>query len=102
MDPLTSAESSHTWLGMFAIRLLELRPSASVVSSIRCAVLRFHVAGDLDPRKAADSYAAAYLRVKATRAALEEDPASSRYKAIFRLAQSATETAPSDTKATPV
>ena len=100
MGSLTSGASSHSWLGMFASRLLELRPKASVVSSMRCAVSSLHVASDLDPRKAADSYAAAYLRGKATRAALKEDPASSRYKAMFRLAQTATEIALDDTKAT--
>jgi len=92
--------SSHTWLGKFASRLLELRPRASAVSAMRCAVSTFHDAGDLDPRQAADSYAAAYLRMKAMRAAVKEDRPSSRYEAMFKHAQTATEYMCSDMKVT--
>jgi len=70
MTQCVASGDSHAWLGKFASRLLELRPRGSAISAMRCAVSTFHDAGDLDPRKAADSYAAAYLRVKARRAEL--------------------------------
>ena len=96
----TGGDSSHTWLGKFASRLLELRPRASAVSAMRCAVSTFHDAGDLDPRKAADSYAAAYLRMKTMRAAVKADPPSSRYEAMFKYAQAATENVSSNARLT--
>ena len=79
---IAGVESSHAWLSMIASRLLQLRPSASVGSSVRCAVSTFHDARNFDPRKAADRYVAACTKVK--QAATGQEPASSRYRALFR------------------
>jgi len=75
-------DSSHTWLGMFANRLLELRPTASVASSMRCAVSTFHDSCKLDPRKAADNYAS--TRGNTRQVPAKREPASLRYEARFR------------------
>lgn len=46
--------STHAWLGSFAGRLLQLRPSMSIGSAVRYAVMSIHVAAGLDPRRAAE------------------------------------------------
>jgi hypothetical protein len=45
---------THLWLGSFAGRLLQLHPSMSVGSAVRCAVLSIHHAAALEPRRAAE------------------------------------------------
>ena len=85
MGELTTGQSSHTWLAMFASRLLETRPKTSVALSVRCAVSSFHDARDLNPRQAADRYLSACLRLKAMQAAIgQQEPPSSRYLAMFK------------------
>lgn len=46
--------STHAWLGSFAGRLLQLRPSMSIGSAVRYAVMSIHHAAGLDPRRAAE------------------------------------------------
>ncbi len=84
MDSLTSGESSHFWLAMFAGRLMELRPTAGIASAVRCAVANIHDAADLDPLVAADCYAEAHDHATTRQAALTKQSQSTRYQAMFR------------------
>lgn len=56
---VASPPSTHAWLGSFAGRLLQLRPSMSVGSAVRYAVMSIHHAAALDPRRAAELLAMA-------------------------------------------
>jgi len=49
-----TSPSTHAWLGSFAGRLLQLRPSMSIGSAVRYAVMSIHHAAGLDPRRAAE------------------------------------------------
>jgi hypothetical protein len=51
---LDNPPSTHAWLGSFAGRLLQLRPSMSIGSAVRYAVMSIHHAAGLDPRRAAE------------------------------------------------
>jgi len=50
--------STHTWLGQFAARLMELRPETTLVQAVQCAVANFPFAEHLEPEKAAAMIAA--------------------------------------------
>jgi len=86
MGPVINGNSSRSWLGIFAGRLLESRPGATVASSMCHAVSGNPGASSFDPRKMADSYAAACLRMKARQptVAQQKGSASSRYLAMFK------------------
>jgi hypothetical protein len=62
---------THSWLGNFAGRLLQLRPGLSAASAIHCAVENIHRSSDIDPQRAAE------LVVNAA------EPPSTRYRALF-------------------
>ena len=70
---MTTASSSHWWLGRFAARLLQLNPQTSAPCAVRRAVANYHRAGHLAPDEAADLF---YL----TRDAQAQ---SARYRAVF-------------------
>jgi len=74
--------TSHIWLSMFASRLIEQRPSASLLSSVRRAVSNFQDARNLDPRGAADRYAAPLAKAK--QASVKQETASSGYQGRAR------------------
>jgi hypothetical protein len=46
--------SSHSWIGRFAVRLMQLRPSMNIGSAVQYAVTSIHHAADLDPCRAAE------------------------------------------------
>ena len=77
MGSLTGGQSYHSWLAIFAGRLMELRPQASIASAVRCTVANIHDAADLDPRAAADRFAESRARTRQT--AFPKQPQSSRY-----------------------
>jgi hypothetical protein len=62
---------THSWLGNFAGRLLQLRPDLSAVSAVHCAVENIHRSSDIDPQRAAE------LVVDAA------EPQSTRYRDQF-------------------
>lgn len=78
-----SGESSHSWLAIFAGRLMELQPTASIASAVRCAVANIQDAADLDPRAAANCFVEARARARTKQTAFPKEPQSSRYQAMF-------------------
>ena len=78
-----SGHSSHRWLAIFAGRLMELRPTASIASAVRCAVANIHDASDLDPRLAADCFAVTPARARTRQTTFPKEPQSARYQAMF-------------------
>jgi len=48
--------TSHSWLGAFAARLLELHPQTKIGTAIRAAVRTYHDAIGFDPRVAAEHF----------------------------------------------
>jgi len=78
--------SSHTWIALFAARLLQLRPNMGRGYAVRCAVANYHHAAELDPRASAEAFA----RAEGVSAANDADPglryvapASTRYRDTF-------------------
>jgi hypothetical protein len=62
---MTSAEArviethnTHSWLGSFAARLIQLRPWMSIGSAVTCAVSSIHHAANVDPFRAAEIFVA--------------------------------------------
>jgi len=77
--------SSHEWLGSFAGRLLQLRPSMHVGTAVQHAVTSIHLAADLDPHQAAELLASATTTSGAAGARSTDLVAThaSRYQALF-------------------
>jgi hypothetical protein len=48
--------STHTWIGSFAERLVQLRPVLGIGSAVQYAVMSIHYAADIDPRRAAEIF----------------------------------------------
>jgi hypothetical protein len=80
-------QSTHTWLGAFAARLLQLRPGFDASSAIRCAVENIHDLTELDPRCAAEQFAHAnawtLTAAQEPEAPQAGEPQSSRYRRLF-------------------
>jgi len=51
---MVNKHTSHHWLGSFAGRLMQLRPSMHVGTAVQHAVTSIHLAADLDPHRAAE------------------------------------------------
>ena len=49
--------STHSWLGSFAGRLMQLQPHMSISCAVRCAVESIHHSIGLDPHEAAETFA---------------------------------------------
>jgi hypothetical protein len=81
--------SSHTWIALFAGRLVQLRPGMSRGYAVRCAVANYHHAGEKDPMDSAEAFALADGRQQAANDAdpglRYVPPASSRYRDVFGL-----------------
>jgi len=79
--------SSHTWIALFAGRLVQLRPGMSRGYAVRCAVANYHHAGEWDPMGAAETFAHAGVLQLAANAAdpglRYVAPASTRYRDVF-------------------
>jgi len=81
--------SSHAWIGLFAGRLLQLRPDMRVGYAVRCAVANYHQAFDQEPGDAAASFAHSDTVSAANQAdpgLQHAAPASMRYRVAFRRA----------------
>jgi hypothetical protein len=53
---MVKEHSTHSWLGTFAMRLIQLRPRLSIGYAVTCAVSSIHCASEIDPRRAAEIY----------------------------------------------
>jgi hypothetical protein len=80
------SQSSHKWIGLFAGRLIQLRPEMGRGYAVRCAVANYHHASTNDPIVAAERFA----RHGLPEAANDADPglhysvpASTRYRNLF-------------------
>jgi hypothetical protein len=77
---------THSWLGSFAGRLIQLRPSMSIGSAVSYAVSSIHHAADIDPHRAAEIFVLANPMpepVTQRRAARRVDSPAARYRALF-------------------
>jgi len=86
MDQKT--HSTHTWVGGFAGRLMQLRPHVGIGSAVGYAVLSIHHAGDLDPHRAAEIFVLANPLVEPAqpkRASSPVEPPSAKYRALFGM-----------------
>jgi hypothetical protein len=50
-------QSTHSWLGRFCVRLMQLRPDTHVVHAVQDAVATFPYASSLEPEDAAEVFA---------------------------------------------
>jgi hypothetical protein len=77
---------THSWLGSFAGRLIQLRPSMSIGSAVSYAVLSIHHAADIDPHRAAEIFAQANPVPEPStpqRAPRRVASPAARYRALF-------------------
>ena len=91
---MENKHSSHQWLGRFAGRLLQLRPSMHVGMAVQQAVMSIHDAADLDPHRAAELLVLATPNAEAVverSAARPTVTHASRYQAMFGV-QTTTQT----------
>jgi len=78
--------STHSWVGSFAGRLLQLRPELGIGSAVNYAVHSIHHAADLDPQRAAEIFLLANPlgeSAKARRIERPSEPPSAKYRALF-------------------
>lgn len=97
--------STHTWIGSFAARLVQLRPVLSIGSAVQYAVMSIHHAADLDPGRAAEIFVISNPMSGSIKQRRAEQPAEShaaRYRNLFgvRLGVSASTVGRSDRHAT--
>jgi hypothetical protein len=57
---MLAPHSTHSWIGGFAGRLLQIRPRMGVGSAVTCAVTCIHHASGIEPRRAAELFALAH------------------------------------------
>lgn len=86
--------STHTWIGSFAARLVQLRPVLSIGSAVQYAVMSIHYASDLDPQRAAEIFVISNPMSDSIKQRRAEQPVEShaaRYRNLFgvRLGASA-------------
>jgi hypothetical protein len=79
--------STHSWLGSFAGRLIQLRPHISVGGAVTCAVSSIHYAADIDPRRAAELFVIANPVTKTIRRAraAPKDRSAAAYRVLSTL-----------------
>jgi len=80
--------STHSWLGGFVERLLQLRPTLGIGSAVQYAVMSIHHAADLDPRRAAEIFVAANpasQAIKQQRATRPKESPVARYRSLFGM-----------------
>jgi hypothetical protein len=81
--PMVQTHCTHSWLGSFAARLLQLRPGMSLGSAVHCAVQNIHKSSDLDPTKAAEVCAHNDFSSNAPSAVDTAEAQSKRYRELF-------------------
>jgi len=87
---MVKEHSTHSWLGSFAGRLIQLRPHISIGSAVSYAVLSIHHAADQDPHRAAEILVQTNPTLEAGapwRPVPRLDSHSSRYRTLFGLPQ---------------
>jgi len=83
---MVNKSSSHHWLGSFAGRLMQLRPSMHVGTAVQHAVTSIHLAADLDPHQAAELLVSAITTSDAAGTRRASGPVvthASRYRTMF-------------------
>jgi len=77
---------THSWLGSFAGRLLQLRPDFSLGTVVSCAVHSIHHAGNIDPHRAAEIFVLANsVPRKSGRSPRPAESPSANYRNLFGL-----------------
>jgi hypothetical protein len=71
MRVMRDKHSTHTWIGGFAARLLQLCPGFSVVQAVNCAVESLHDSEDAEPRQAAEDFARSHFAIEGDASALK-------------------------------
>jgi hypothetical protein len=82
---MVNTHSTHSWLGSFAGRLIQLRPRLSIGSAVQYAVMNIHEAADLDPHRAAEDFVSAKRPpdlVRPPRVARPADPDAVRCRSL--------------------
>ena len=82
--------STHSWIGGFAARLVQLRPVLSIGCAVQYAVMSIHYAADLDPARAAEIFVIANPLSDSLKQQRTEQRAEShavRYRNLFGLRQ---------------
>ena len=80
--------STHSWVGSFAARLMQLRPHLGVGAAVNYAVLSIHHAADIDPHRAAEIFVLANpmnTPGQKSHASRPAEPPSAKYRALFGL-----------------
>jgi hypothetical protein len=80
---MVKKHSTHSWLGSFAGRLMQLRPDMSIGSAVRCAVENIHHATNRDPERAAEAFAHAKFSAEPTVQPGSAESHSARYRTLF-------------------
>jgi len=83
---MANTHCTHSWIGSFAARLIQLRPTLNIGSAVQYAVMSIHHASDLDPRRAAEIFVlanptAAPLRHR--QAERQTEAPAARYRMLF-------------------
>jgi len=83
---MVNTHCTHSWLGSFAGRLIQLQPTMNIGSAVQYAVMSIHHASDLDPRRAAEIFVlanptAAPLRQR--QAVRQTEAPAARYRTLF-------------------
>ena len=84
--PELTAQSSHEWLGLFSVHLMQLRPSMSASSAMQYALMSIRHAMDFHPEHAAELLVAVEpsdTPVTPRSVDAQREPPSARYEAMF-------------------
>jgi len=83
---MVASHCTHSWLGTFAGRLIQLRPTMNIGSAVQYAVMSIHHASALDPLRAAEIFVLANPIAASTsvpRALRDSEPPAERYRTLF-------------------
>lgn len=83
---MVNTHCTHSWLGSFAGRLIQLRPTMNIGSAVQYAVMSIHHASDLDPRRAAEIFVLANPvagPLRQRKAERQTEAPAARYRALF-------------------
>jgi hypothetical protein len=92
-SPMIKKYSTHSWIGSFAGRLMQLQPDLSVASAVRCAVESIHHSTGLDPHQAAEAFASTQRMGQQPLVRVPVSDHSVRYQQLFAAATPAFEPA---------
>lgn len=86
MAAMVNTHCTHSWLGSFAGRLIQLRPAMNIGAAVQYAVMSIHHASDLDPLRAAELFVLANppaTPIRARRAERQAEAPAARYRSLF-------------------